>query len=198
MKYINQEILKDIPFDQYLNLPGYSYSFLKREVNGTLPAFHSTDKVRIGSIVDDLLTNPEGADVDTELYPIGKKIANFLKDFIGENALETLGRQLSIKGEIENEGLVMPVKGRLDLFGLGRVIDLKVTDVREADLNSLTFYMGYDKQMYNYCNLSGVDQATLIFYTKKTDKIILRNLDFSKGNERCFKFWNEKSLKFGK
>lgn len=199
MNWININEYRGIDFKQYLNLKGYSYSFLKRQVGGIAPTFEPTVKVHIGSMVDDILTNPESVDVSAEIYPIAREIAKFLIDFVGFNALESMEKQLSITGSIElNNGLIMPVKGRLDMFAPGRVFDLKVTDVGIKQLDELINFMGYDKQMFNYCNLSSCNDASLIFYSKKDKKVVLKNLNFTNPAISVTRFWNDAVWQFGK
>ena len=199
MNWINLTQYQGIDFKQYLDLKGYSYSFLKRQINGIAPTFEPSEKVFIGSMVDDILTNPENVDVSADIYPIARSIASFLTDFIGFNALDAMEKQLSITGSIELEnGLSMPVKSRLDMFVPGRVFDLKVTDAGIKDLDELIKYMGYDKQMFNYCKLTESEFATLIFYSKKDKKTLLKNLNFKNPSISVTRFWNDAVWQFGK
>jgi len=49
----------NLHWEDYIKLPGYSFSWLKRENSGYVSEFKPTDKMKLGSLVDALLTSPE-------------------------------------------------------------------------------------------------------------------------------------------
>jgi len=183
-------------FDQYLQIKAYSHSFLKAEKGGVLPEFNRTEKVMFGSLVDDLLTSPEEADINAGNYAEAKAAAFLISTTLGPSLLDSSEKQASYTAILEHEGLEMPVKGRLDLLIPGRVIDIKCTDVSEKQLDGLIDYMGYKNQLWLYCGFAGVQSATLIFYLRRAEKCVFKSYEFSTGNYPPF--WMDKLLKFGK
>lgn len=186
----------NIPFEDYLKLPGYSTSFLKREVNGVLPDFVSSDKVRVGSLVDSILTSPKDADMSSPLYKEAKAIAFQLREVFGD-MLGNMVPQVSYTGSasLQTEGGVftMPIKGRLDLL-LPKlaVIDLKVTYA--TNIPALIDFMKYEKQMWLYCNLSGVKKAYLLIYCVPKKTCTCHYVSCEGDSE----WWEERVLRFGK
>ena len=51
--------IESIPFDQYLQVEGYSHSFLKHQKYGVSETMEVTANMRTGSLVDGILTEPE-------------------------------------------------------------------------------------------------------------------------------------------
>lgn len=180
-----------VPFQKYQELPGYSTSFLKQQKGGIKPDFVMTDKVRVGSIVDAILTEPGKVDMCSPLYPAAREIAFKLKEAFGD-IFKQMVPQVSYTGVVEYAGMKMRVRGRLDfLLPKLAVIDLKVTDA--TDLDALITFMKYREQMFLYCKFAGVDKAYLIFYVKKTKKCIVKYIDCS----GCSEWWQAKIMEFG-
>lgn len=191
-------IHKNIPFEDYLKMDGYSHSFLKREIGGVNPVFEGSDKVKFGSLVDSILTEPEKVNVLDPNYRDACNVAHSISNFIG-TGLQHLEKQISFSGNLTNGVLSMPIKGRLDLFGIGRVFDLKITYVSIEQIDTLIDFMGYRNQMFLYCLGLNVKKATLIIYSVKSKKIVFRHFDFNAGInlKRAENFFNDKLLKFG-
>lgn len=197
----------NVPFEVYQKLPGYSTSFLKNEKNGVKPDFVMTDKVRLGSLVDSILTEPGKADMSSPLYPQAKKIAWELKKMYPE-IVAVLVPQVSYTGVADYCGFKMPVRGRLDyllpIVGDGStgdgstgnlaVVDLKVTFSTEAQIKTLIGYMQYDEQMFLYCNFAQVKLAYLMFYSVPNKKCILEKIIMPDTSL----WWEQKIMNFGK
>ncbi len=182
----------NIPFEDYLKLPGYSTSFLKREVNGVLPDFISSDKVRVGSLVDSILTSPKDADMSSPLYKEAKAIAFQLREVFGD-MLGNMVTQVSFTGEATFGEFEMPVKGRLDLLlPKMAVIDLKVTYA--ANIPALIDFMRYKEQMWLYCNFAGVKKAYLLIYCVPKKTCTCHYVSCEGDSE----WWEERVLRFGK
>jgi hypothetical protein len=62
--YKNIQSFDDVEFVKYLQMPGYSQSFLKKEINGIAPGVDVTGNMKLGSMVDAILTEPHKVDVD--------------------------------------------------------------------------------------------------------------------------------------
>lgn len=184
---------EDVPFGEYLNLPGYSHSFLKREVNGVSEHIETTENMRLGSMVDAILTEPSKVNMTSDMYRAGRDIAARIKAEFGR-LIARFKKQVSYAGVLEYESFEMPVKGRLDFLLPGHaVIDLKVT--KSKDINSLIKIFGYENQIWNYAKLAGVDKAYLMIYSLPLKQTQVHYFDCS---QNINEFWANKILKFGK
>lgn len=185
----------NVPFDYYLQMPGYSHSFLKREQNGLSPFFEMTDNIRLGGLVDAIITDPENADMTSHLYNDAKMISSYISNTFSV-FLKNSKMQISYTGDLHYEGFTMPVKGRLDMLIEGvSVVDLKLTKSRIKDIDSLTYYMGYANQLWLYSRLSGIRSAYLLFYSTIDKRTHLKNININNDDNL---FWKEKILKFGR
>jgi hypothetical protein len=183
----------NVPFEVYQKLPGYSTSFLKNEKNGVKPDFVMTDKVRLGSLVDSILTEPGKADMSSPLYQQAKKIAWKLK--IAYPLIAYLMPQVSYTGVADYCGFKMPVRGRLDyLLPNLAVVDLKVTFSSENEIDTLVQRMQYDEQMFLYCQFAKVKVAYLMFYCVPKKKCILKEVVIPDTSA----WWEGKIMNFGK
>lgn len=192
--YSNIKRQDNIPFEDYLKLGGYSHSFLKREHNGIVEPLTITENIRIGKLVDAILTDPASADMTDSLYQYAKNIAFEIKKTFGE-LIKSFESQISFTADIEYKGFKMATTGRLD-WGLPKhaVIDLKVTKSKISALNTLVEFMGYKNQLWHYCKMYGVTKAYLIFYSIPDKKSHIIFIDCS---EPVNEFWADKTIKFG-
>ena len=192
IEYRNIQRYDDLEFGKYLNLNGYSHSFLKREVGGVSPEFTETDKVRLGKLVDGILTDPRSVDMKSNLYPAAKSIAYEIKTKFG-TLIDKFEKQVSFSAELEFSGFVMPTTCRLD-FGVPNfaVIDLKVTYA--TDVHALIKFMGYENQLWNYCKVYQVERQYILIYSVPLRRSFFLDLgELQKRNA----FWENKVLKFG-
>lgn len=190
INFINRKRYDNVPFEQYLKVPGYSYSFLKREKNGITPEFKMTDKVELGSLVDAILTQPDKIDIYSPQLKLAEKIASIITDNFG-SYIQHFESQVSLTCDMEYNGLKMPFRGRLD-WGLKdiAVIDLKVTAA--TNFRQLIDHMQYDNQLFGYCGAYGVKLGYILIYSSKSEKYDLIQMPLNGGQ-----FWKEKILKFG-
>lgn len=190
--YTNIKCYENIPFEEYLKLEGYSHSFLKSNLHGAKQYFNTTDKVRLGSLVDSILTEPEKADMSSPLYPAAKAIAYQIKQLFGD-LIASAQKQLSYTATLQMAGLEMLTTGRLDFLIPGfAVIDLKVTN--EKNVDNLIEYMGYHNQLWHYSRLAKVKKAFLLFYCVPLKTVIVRAVDVTKEDNG---FWINKIIDFG-
>lgn len=191
--YSNINRYDNLPFDQYLKLEGYSHSFLKRERNGVCEDLTITDNIRVGALVDNILTEPARVDMSSPLYPAARDIAAKIKATFG-SLIDYLQKQISYTAVASFNGFEMRVTGRLDFLlpNIG-VIDLKVT--KSKDLRSLIEFMGYKNQMFNYCKMAKLRNAYLMMYSIPLKRTEIIKIDCSSDTNE---FWKEKILKFGK
>lgn len=192
ISYTNVSISKGIDFNDYLQYTGYSHSFLKGEQFGISKEVPMTEKIRVGKLVDGILTEPETVDMLDSLYPMAKDIAFKIKSQFGE-LIKRFESQISFTADVEYNGFKMPTKGRMDyLLKDIAVIDLKVTFAK--DIKALIDFMRYDNQLWHYCKAMNVTQAYLLIYSVPLKKTQLIKIDVSQSvNE----FWADKCLKFG-
>lgn len=198
--YTAQQIYYNMPFDEYRAMASthYSFSFLKREINGVSPYFKSTLKVELGKLVDAILTDQSELDIFHPLFNQAHEIAAFIRDRFGA-FLYQLQTQISITGianyqpSPSSSMWQLSVMGRLDyLFPKIGVIDLKVT--AEKDVHALIKHMRYEDQVWHYSKLAGEKMGYILIYSTATKKCVLIGplLTFDGNN-----FWREKILKFG-
>lgn len=195
IKVTNRQRHVGMPFDDYLTLKGYSFSFLNRERFGEVPEIVETKAMELGTLVDAILTQPDQANINSELYPKAKLIAHNIKFKFGD-LLNVLVPQVSYTADFTLEtphgNYKLPVRGRLD-FEIPRnlVLDLKVTGQRNLD-NTIK-YMGYSDQLTGYALMSGSSVAYLMSYCAPINSIGIRNISLND-----LSFWERKILKYGK
>ena len=151
-----------------------------------------TEAMRVGSMVDAIMTEPSTVDMESELYDYCKLIAYNIKKQLPLNAIKMLQKQISYTAEFHYGGFVLPVKGRLD-FEIQNVltIDLKVSGVKSLD--AIINYMGYENQVIGYSLMADNPNAMIIGYLKPLKVVQLRSVEVSNINE----FWKDKIMKFG-
>jgi hypothetical protein len=196
IQYTNIQRRLNIPFNEYQKFNGYSHSFLKSEINGVSPEFIASEKVKLGSLVDAILTQDDKVDYADPQFNVAMKIAIEIKDKFGV-MIKQFVPQVSYTAMASYGGLQMPITGRLDWeLPKHAVIDLKVTGAKtDKEFATLIALMGYDNQLFNYCKMAGVTKGYLMPYSTSAKKclsvvsvpIMDRNI-----------FWESKILKFGK
>lgn len=181
-----------MPWQEYAALPGYSFSYLKREVGGQSPYFTMTDKMRLGSLVDAILMQPDEINMKDPLFSDAKLIAGEILAIWGKQ-IAGFKCQMSYSGAVNYAGVSMQTKGRSDWELPGHaIVDLKITEA--TDVRSLIMFMGYDNQQNNYCALAGVPVAYILAYNPKLRRCLpLVSLPYNPDNQ----FWKDKVLKFG-
>lgn len=193
--YKNTQRFESIPFEQYLKLGGYSHSFLKSQKNGITPYFKMTDKIRLGSLVDALITQDDRFDFSDQLAKDAMKISNQIKDTFG-GMIELFKPQISYTSILEYCGLSMKVTGRLDWeLPKHAVIDLKVTGAKsDKEFAAYIDHMGYKNQLWNYAKMGGFKKAYIVAYSAVAKKCLnVVSVPIGDRNE----FWESKILEFG-
>lgn len=192
ISYSNIHRFDNMPFNEYLKLNGYSHSFLKRERNGIAEDLAITDNIRVGSLVDAIITDPAKADMSSPLYPVARNISAAIKGKFG-SIIAKFQKQVSYTANVSYMDFIMPTTGRLDFLLPGfAVVDLKVTKAK--CLRTLIEFMGYKNQMFNYCKMAKVDTAYLMMYSIPLRKTEIIRIDCISDNNI---FWQEKILKYG-
>lgn len=140
MEILDVVTYENMSFEEYLQIPALSFSFLKNSGMALAP----TAKMRFGSLVDAFVFEPEK--YNGEQYKLVKPVAKAVKNKLG--SLLTHGkRQLAITCNMVHRGLFIPYKGRVDLFAGGIIIDMKVS---ELDIRKAIEHFGYHHQISGY------------------------------------------------
>jgi hypothetical protein len=190
--YSNIKKYDCLGFMEYLRLPGFSHSFLKQERSGIVADLNITENIRIGKLVDAILTDTGNADMRDSLYPVAREIAYYIEKQFGK-LIKHFESQVSYTAFMQCNGFTMITKGRLDwLLKDIAVIDLKITKSR--NIRNIIEYMGYKNQVYHYARLAEVPKAYLMVHSIPLRKTELIKIDCS-GNEN--QFWQEKIIHFG-
>ena len=195
INYKNTTRHENIPFEQYLKLGGYSHSFLKSQKNGITPYFKMTDKIRLGSLVDALLTQDDRFDFSDPQARGAMKIAAQIKDTFG-GMIELFKPQISYTSELEYCGLTLRTTGRLDWeLPKHAVIDLKVTGAKsDKEFAAYIDHMGYKNQLWNYAKMGGFKKAYIVAYSAVAKKCLnVVSVPIVDRNE----FWENSVLQFG-
>lgn len=195
ISYSNIREYKDLPFERYIALKGFSHSFLKMETNGVKPELVVSDKMRLGTLVDAFLTQPEAVDFNDPQFMRGRKIAMRIQERFGD-LIKHFEPQISYSAIMEFKGLSMPVCGRLDWLLRGHAdIDLKVTGAKtDRQFRQLINVMGYDNQQWHYARMAGVKKAYILPYSTEANECLdIVEVPVDETND----FWEEKILKFG-
>lgn len=155
MQVQNQKILKTCPFEDYLQIPAWSYSGIK--FNG-VEKFEPSAKMQLGTHVHNYILTPKEYkynDID-----IVRPIAVKLKQTIGEVLLSHCEPELAVTADFIHESFCLKYKGRLDLSIPGRlVIDLKIT---EMDIRRGIEFFGYNHQQSGYAAAIGAHNAFIV------------------------------------
>ena len=195
ISYNNTQRHENIPFEQYLKLGGYSHSFLKSQRNGISPYFKVTDKVRLGSLVDALLTQDDRFDHSDQLAPMAINIARQIKDTFG-GMIQLFKPQISYTSELNFNGFNLNVTGRLDWeLPKHAVIDLKVTGAKsDKEFAAYIDHMGYKNQIWNYAKMGGFKKGYILAYSVPMKRCLtIKSVEIGDRNE----FWESKIMEFG-
>jgi len=184
-----------MPFDQYLALDGFSHSFLKGQRNGISPYFKVTDKIKLGSLVDALLTQDNRFDFSDPLASKAMIIAGTIKStFAG--MISNFKPQISYTSNMQLDGFNLPVKGRLDWeLPNFATIDLKLTAAKnDRDFVAYINHMGYKNQLWHYSKMAGLNKGYIIpFSTTENKCLSIVGIPIGETNE----FWESKIKEFG-
>lgn len=183
MEVKNLQLLKDVPFEDYLAMPGWSYSNIRNEgVVFDAP----TKKMQLGTHVHNYLLTPEEYKYDD--IEIVKPLATAVKHRLGA-LMAHLTPELAVICDFVCNGFNMRYKGRLDLSVPNLiVVDLKVS---EQPLPVGIKYFGYDKQLSGYALAIGAKVAIIISIHPKKKTISVYNIPINVG------WWENQVLQKG-
>ena len=142
-------------------MTGYSYSGISKSAS-----FKPSEKMRLGTAVHNYLLEPESYNHENREIVI--PLANAVRAELG-GLLPFLDTELSVYAEFENNGLILPYKGRVDMVRTGKIVlDLKVSQVPLR--NSIAFF-GYGNQVNGYMAATMCDHGMIIRIDPKTSKV---------------------------
>lgn len=186
----------NMSFGDYLGLIGYSNSFFKFEKNGVVEPIVPNEKMKFGSLVDDLLTSPMDVDIKHPDFKEAAAAAHKVIEFFGEDNYSHVEKQISMTALMGDEvrGFI-PVKGRIDFLTSDIVTDLKCTDAKYHQLGALVKYIGYDKQLWFYTRMLGLQNnyGIILFYLRHAKKVVPQKVIFDGSQQDYF---NSKFIKF--
>lgn len=171
MQVSNTKYYSDLDFEDYLAMPGVSFSSLKDKI--IVPS----EGMKLGTRVHNYINEPDK--YDWQQVELVKPIAETLKAYIGD-AFQYLQKEVAFTADFTHNGMVLPYKGRADMLKAGRlVIDIKVLS---GDLAPAIKMFQYDRQISGYCLATGSSLGLIIAYNKAKKKTEVRaikpNADF--------------------
>lgn len=185
MQVKNIALLRELPFDKYLEIPGMSYSTIKSFDTGP---FQATPKMQLGTLVHNYLLEPAKYDFFNPNHKEVQLMASIIKNKLGM-AMPGLEPEVAVFADFEHEGFVMPYKGRIDLLRYGRlIIDLKVSSVPLS--KSIPFF-GYDKQISGYALCTDSKAQIILRICPKSYETELKTITTNAD------WWQTQVVKFG-
>lgn len=198
--YTNIKRHDNLEFDNYLKLEGLSHSYLKMVRDGIKEDMIVTQKMRLGSLVDDIMTNPKKANMSHENFQKALRISQVINEKFGDN-IKFMTPQVSFEGDVTFNGLTIHSTGRLDwLLGRHAVLDLKVTHEAKTNLDfiNLIEWMGYDNQLRHYGRFAKVRKHFILIYsTKIQDARLFSRLDSQQDIDKADEWWANKISEHG-
>lgn len=150
----NVKYYRELPFEEYLAMPGTSFSSLKGEIP-------ESAGMALGTRVHNYLFTPLAYDwQDAHMV---RPIAGAIRSFMGD-ALPVMEKEVAFTADFLHNGLCLAYKGRADLLKIGRiVIDLKILG---GSLEAASTRFGYPHQLSGYCLATHSPMALIIAYNK--------------------------------
>lgn len=180
----NLRILENVPFEEYLALPGYSHSIIRANGKDIKPA---TPKMLLGSAVDAYLT--DSANYNYDNVSLIRPIALQVKKTVG-GLYKYLKPQLAFTCNFIYGGFNLLYKGRAD----GAIIERIVLDykVSKMPLMKGVEFFGYDNQLSGYALALGCKVAIIISqHPEKLQQTSIYNVPISSD------WWEQQIIKFG-
>lgn len=156
----NVRYYRGLEFDQYLAMPGISFSSLKQV---SVP---ESSGVSLGTRVHKYVLEPEQYDWSDVV--VVKKISEALRKYMG-GSMSVLESEVAFTCDMEHNGLVMQYKGRADKLKAGRiVVDFKILS---GSLESACKHFGYENQLSGYCLATGCPYGLIVGYNKSRSMV---------------------------
>ena len=176
----NLQYYDDLPFEEYLKMPGISYS--------SLSGFSGppSEGMRLGSRVHQYLNEPGEYDWKDAATVIA--IASELKKYLG-NAYLHLDKEVAFTADFIHNGMKMAYRGRADMMKSGRiVVDIKILS---GALEAAIERFGYARQLSGYCIATGAPLALIIAFNRQRNRVETKVIKPSQD------FWNYQIVRNG-
>lgn len=165
MQVINIKYYRNMPFEEYLKLPGISFSGIKGFQG------EPTEGMKLGTRVHSYLNEPEK--YDWHQAEIVLPIAKILRGYLGD-AYSVLEKEVAFTCDMLHNGMVLHYKGRADMLKVGRlVVDLKVL---AGSLDAAIERFGYNNQVSGYCLGSRSPLAIILAFNKLKKKVEVKSI----------------------
>jgi hypothetical protein len=160
MQIINTKYYLDLPFEDYLQMPGTSYSSIKGFEG------EPTEGMKLGTRVHAYLNEPK--EYDWQQAEIVIPIATALRAYLGD-AFHFLDKEVAFTSTFIHNGMKLAYKGRADMMKIGRIIvDLKILS---GSLQQAIERFGYERQISGYCLATGSKLGLIIAWNKLQKKV---------------------------
>lgn len=160
MKVTNTIYYENQKFEDYLEMPGTSFSSTKEVV------ITPTEGMKLGTRVHNYLNEPKEYDWHDAERVI--PIATALRATIGD-AFFHLKKEVGFTSNFTHNGMTLKYKGRADMLYVGKVvIDIKVL---AGSIDTAIVRYGYDKQISGYCLATGANFGLIISWNKMSKKV---------------------------
>lgn len=149
-----------LPFEDYLQLPGTSYSSIKGFEG------EPTEGMKLGTRVHAYMNEP--ATYDWQQRDMVIPIATALRGYLGD-AYHFLDKEVAFQSTFIHNGMKLLYKGRSDMMKAGRIIvDLKVLS---GPLPAAITRFGYERQISGYCLATGASLGLIVAWNKLQKKV---------------------------
>lgn len=156
----NRSLLPNVPFDDYLLLPGWSHSKIKslgKEFKTP------TRRMNLGTLVHQYILEPEKYDHSHQ--ELVKPLAVAIKSRVGSLA-KYVTPEIVVTCDMCYNGFVLKYQGRIDWLIIDKmVLDIKVSDM---PLSKSIPYFDYDNAMSGYALASNANLALIIRISPKS------------------------------
>lgn len=151
---------REMPFAEYLALPGTSYSSIKGFVGSPTPG------MSLGTKVHQYLLEP--TKYTWEDANIVREIAAAIRPVLGA-ALAVLEKEIAFTSKFHYNGFILQYKGRADMLLVGKiVVDLKVLS---GALQPAIDRFGYGDQIPGYGLATGSATGLIVAYNRARKRV---------------------------
>lgn len=162
MQINNVQYHPDIPWEDYLKLPGYSFSGLKNQGVDILPS----EGIAIGKLVHTYLLKPKEYNYERHeiVIPIARELVKYYNSIIRFAEVE-----VGVTSNFCVDGLCMPHKGLADMaIRKHLIVDYKIL---AGDLQYYLKTFLYAEQLRGYMLPFEAPIGLIIAYNKRTKKV---------------------------
>jgi hypothetical protein len=142
MEVKNVQLHRNIPFDQYLVMPGLSFSTIKMDGKDWKPP---SPKMQLGTFVHAYINEPDKYNYDN--IDVVRPAAIALKKELGA-LINYMEPEIVVTADFLHQGFILKYKGRIDNGIFKRiVVDFKVSSM---PLQKSVPYFDYENQLSGY------------------------------------------------